>query len=112
MRNNGEEEVGKKATFVISETIQQNQLIDIGLEGVSCTQCNEWDLEREIREILDRMLVSRKWSDVFEKAKCLHIVKEVSDHVVPMIDTKPADKRRKISFHFEGNGYNTRKWME
>ena len=41
--------------------INTNELIDIGLEEVPCTWCNNWDKEEEIKERLDRVLGFKIW---------------------------------------------------
>ena len=38
--------------------ISVNELIDIGFEGIPWTWCNNWEDEGEIKERLDRIMVS------------------------------------------------------
>ena len=73
--------------------IRVNELIDIGFESLSWTWCNNWEEECEIKERLDRIMVSRRWKKDHRKAKCIHIQNEASDHCMLLLDTKPGCKK-------------------
>lgn len=58
-------------------------------------------MEELIKERLDRSLGRVEWIQTFEKAKCLHIEKEASDHCALPLDTNPVKIHKKGRFLFD-----------
>ncbi|XP_071926179.1 uncharacterized protein [Coffea arabica] len=81
--------------------IEQNGLIDIGFKGNPWTWSNHWSQEGEIKQRLDRALVSNDWSQSFDKATVKHIDNFGSDHSMLLIDSIPLKERRKKHFFFD-----------
>ncbi|XP_071917167.1 uncharacterized protein [Coffea arabica] len=73
--------------------INNNELVDIGFEGVSWTWCNNWGNEGEVKERLDRILGTKEWIRKMDKAKCLHVKTEALDHCMLVLDTNPGGKK-------------------
>ncbi|XP_071909569.1 uncharacterized protein [Coffea arabica] len=83
------------------EFINGNQMIDIGFEGHPWTWCNNWDVEGEIKQRLDRGLCNYSWYQTFDQVKCRHMETYASDHSMIMIDTRPRPGKRNKRFYFE-----------
>ena len=58
-----------------------------------------------MKERLNRILGSRGWIGMFDKAKCLHVETEASNHCMLVLDTKPVGRKWKRRFMFD------RRWM-
>ena len=56
---------------------------------------------KEITQRLDRVRVSLNWHEAFERAKCIHIEKEASDHSLLLIDTTLAHRKTEGRFYFD-----------
>ncbi|XP_027090153.2 uncharacterized protein [Coffea arabica] len=85
--------------------INKNELVDIGFEGVPWTWCNNWGNGGEMKERLDRIMGTRGWVGKFDKAKCLHIETEASDHCMLLLDIRPGERKWKRRFMFD------RRWL-
>ncbi|XP_071902765.1 uncharacterized protein [Coffea arabica] len=83
------------------EFIRRNTLVDIGYEGLPWTWRNSWDEDFEIKERLDRGFCTPEWLEVFANAKCTHVENWASDHSILLLDTCPANRRRKRRFYFD-----------
>ncbi|XP_071905855.1 uncharacterized protein [Coffea arabica] len=81
--------------------IKDNNLVDLGYQGVPWTWCNSWEGDGEVKERLDRCLCSTEWLQRFEKAQCTHLETEASDHLMLLVDTNPENRRRKQRFYFD-----------
>ena len=90
------------------EFIRRNNLVDIGFEGEPWTWRNSWDEKVEIKERLDRGLCSPEWLEVFNNAKCTHVENWASDHSILLLDTCPANRRRKKNSSLIKDGCNMR----
>ncbi|XP_071920734.1 uncharacterized protein [Coffea arabica] len=91
---------------VFREFVENNQLIDIGFEKVPWTYSNPRDKEGEVKERLNRVLCSTEWRSEDDKAKCIHIQNEASDHCMLWLDTEPRGKGWKKRFYFDKNWLN------
>ena len=89
----------------LNSLINTNELVDIGFEGIPWTWCNNWGHEGEVNEMLDRILGTRDWIGMFDKAKCLHVETEASDHCMLVLDTKLVRRKWKRRFMFD------RRWI-
>lgn len=67
--------------------INNNELLDIGFEGLPWTWSNLWEGEGEIKQRLDRALASIEWCEMFKEARLLHIENEASDHNFILLET-------------------------
>ena len=109
IKSNGEKLKGRvrpESSFVtFNNFINNNELLDIGLEGVPWSWCNNWGKEGEVKERIDRILGTKQWCANFEWAKCSHIETEASDHCALILDTTPARRIRKRRFRFD------RRWL-
>ncbi|XP_071918974.1 uncharacterized protein [Coffea arabica] len=99
----GRKQRSDRSFRIFRNFVNNNQLIDIGFEGIPWTWCNNWDEEGEVRERLDRILCSRDWSRDHGRAKCVHIQNEASDHCMLLLDTEPKNKKWKKRFYFDKN---------
>ncbi|XP_071914021.1 uncharacterized protein [Coffea arabica] len=81
--------------------MRRNTLVDIGYEGLPWTWRNSWDEELEIKERLDRGLCTHEWLEVFANVKRTHVENWASDHSILLLDTCPANRRRKRRFYFD-----------
>ncbi|XP_027182377.1 uncharacterized protein LOC113780798 [Coffea eugenioides] len=93
----------ERSFHTFRDFVNKNQLIDIGFEGIPWTWSNNWEEGKEIKERLDRVLCSRQWRKEFEKAKCLHIQNEASDHAMMLLDTDSCGRKWKRRFFFDRN---------
>ena len=75
--------------------IEHNGLIDIGFEGNPWTWSNHWSHEGEIKQRLDRALVSHDWSQIFDRTIVKHIEILGSDHSMLLIDSNPIQVKKK-----------------
>ena len=81
--------------------IADNELIDVGFDGNPRTWCNNWENEGEIKQMLDRMLCTHTWFQIFDKTRCKHVDNYSSDHSMLMVDTEPEKNKRRKKFIFD-----------
>ncbi|XP_071923234.1 uncharacterized protein [Coffea arabica] len=81
--------------------IRENDLMDLGYQGVPWTWRNSWKGDGEVKERLDRCLCSTEWMNKYEKARCTHVETEASDHLMLLIDTNPDNTKRRRRFYFD-----------
>ena len=75
--------------------IEHNGLIDTGFEGNPWTWSNHWSHEGEIKQRLNRALVSHDWSQIFDRTIVKHIETLGSDHSRLLIDSNPIQVKKK-----------------
>lgn len=81
--------------------INNNELLDIGFEGLPWTWSNLWEGDGEIKQRLDRALASEEWCEVFKDARVTHFEVEASDHNILLLETEPRIRKPKRRFHFD-----------
>lgn len=76
------------SSFYLRNFIFESGAIDIGFSGYSYTWCNKRAGIANIRERIDRVLVSVDWRIRFNQAGVLHLPPEGSDHLPMQLSLK------------------------
>lgn len=105
-RNNNEEKKGgrtrQESSFTGFRTfISEMGMEDISYRGRTFTWANNREEEGFIQDRLDRFLGSVEWMLHFDTAEVTHILRQVSNHSLLILDTQPQRVKTSVRFIFD-----------
>lgn len=108
---NPEEKTGGRIRSVVSckgfrEFIEQMNMEELEFKGRQWTWANNWQNEGYIEARLDRFFGASLWPRENENAIVHHVERQSSDHCMLVVDTDPAQERKKRRFYFDKRWLN------
>lgn len=87
--------VNQKLVTLFRDTLQRNNLADIGFEGDQFTWNNNQNGSNDIKARLDRVVASPEWKFYYPRAILTHLVRHASDHMPLLLQLDPQKNRMK-----------------
>lgn len=81
--------------------IEKLEMEKIAFYGRDCIWANNWEDEGFIEVRLDRFFGSAQWLLDHSTAMVQHVERHSSDHSFLIMDTHPAQSRRRVRFYFD-----------